>query len=236
MTYKITDPTLAYYANHKFLGTFGMVWISLLILLVFTSIKTFTVFGWEYSVGILTYPLTYIFNDIFTEVYGYSSSRRIIWSGFFCLVLVAFFAYLYSMIPPSEFFLEDQAFRTIFQSAPVVVLFTLFAFFAGEVVNSFVLAKLKIYTQGKFQESRYIMSTFFGQIVDCSIFTIGVYIFANFYTKETVVPIIISSVVFCVFVEMAMIPITKRVIKYIKEKEGIDTYDVGTNFNPFKLG
>lgn len=231
----ITDPNLSYVANHKYLATFGMVWISFLILLIFTSIKTFTIFGLEYSVGIITYPITYIFADIFTEVYGYRSTRKIVWTGFFSLALVSIFAYLYSIIPPSQNFTEDQSFQLIFKSAPVVVLFTLLAFFSGELTNSFVLAKLKIYTNGNLPELRYVLSTFLGQILDNTIFVVGVYLFANFYTYETIIPLIISSVMFCVLVEIVMIPVTRKVIKIIKVKEGLDTYDHGTNFNPFSL-
>ena len=231
----ITDPAESLKQPYKYLGTFGMVWVTFLLLGMFTSIKTFTIFGLEYTVSIIAYPLTYIFADIFTEVYGYKRTRSIVWTGFFCLMITAVFAYIYSIIPASASFTSNDAFVTIFKSAPGIVFLVLAGFFSGELTNSFILAKMKLKTRGKLQELRFITSTFFGQIVDNTIFFTGLYVLLGFYTKSTVIPLIISSVLFCTIIEMIMVPITKRIIRFIKHREGIDTYDHGTNFNPFKI-
>ena len=231
----ITDPVLSAKQNHKYLSAFGMVWVSFLIMAVYTASKTFTLFGIDYSVSIIAYPITYIFADIFTEVYGYRVTRKVVWTGFVCLIFTAILGYVYSIVPPSSSFTEDSAFRFIFQAGPIIVGSILCSFFAGELTNSLVLAKLKIFTKGKFQELRYILSTLFGQLVDNTIFFTSLYLFTNFFTSDQTVEIIISSVLFCTLVEMLMIPVTTKVIKYIKKKEGIDTYDQGTNFNPFAL-
>lgn len=231
----IRDPALSASQNHKYLGTFGMVWVSFLIMAVYTASKTFNLFGFEYSVSIIAYPITYIFADIFTEVYGYRVTRKIVWTGFVCLIFTAILGYIYSIVPPSSSFTQDEAFRFIFQAGPIIVGSILCSFFSGELTNSFVLAKMKILTKGKLQELRFILSTFLGQLVDNAIFFTSLYLFTNFFTSGQTVEIIISSVLFCTFVEMVMIPVTKKVIKFVKHKEGLDTYDHDTNFNPFVL-
>lgn len=229
----ISNPEESAQANHKYLGIFGMFWLSFLILTMFTALKTFNIFGLEYSVAIIAYPITYIFSDIFTEVYGYRVSRKIVWTGFASIFLISLFAYLYATIPPSPSFADNDAFQLIFKAAPLVVLCQILSFFCGELTNSFILAKLKIFTKGKYAEFRFISSTFFGQIVDNTIAFAGIYLIVGFFTSDTLLPLIASSVLFCVAVELVMTPITRRVIAHIKQQEGLDTYDHGTNFNPF---
>lgn len=236
MQVKITDPVLTSQQAHKYLGIFGILWVCFLLLTTFTSVKTFSVFGYEFSAGVLNYPLTYIFADIFTEVYGYRVTRRIIWTGFVGVFLVSIIAYIYTLIPPSPLFLYEDAFDIIFQTSPILVIILVAGYLVGEFSNSFTLAKMKIFTSGRFEEFRYVISTFVGQTLDNTTFFTGTAILLSMYTSVQVIPLIVTSVVFCVAVEIIMIPITKRVIRWIKEKEGIDTYDVGTNFNPFKLG
>ncbi len=234
---KIMNPILAAQVSHKYLGMFGMIWISLMVLTLLSAVKTINIFGMEYVVAIIAYPITYIFADIFTEVYGYRITRKIVWTGFFSLMLVAVLSYIYSIIPSSPSFNQNEAFDLIFKSAPVVVACFISGFFSGELVNSFVLAKLKIHYIGKYEQLRYVASTFFGQIVDNTIAFTGIYLLiSNFYSIEILPTLIISSIIFCTSVEILMLPVTKRVVRFIKEKEGIDTYDVGTDFNPFKFG
>lgn len=227
------DPNVSYSKNHKYLGTFGMVWVAFLIMAVYTASKTFVLFNYEFSVSIIAYPITYIFADIFTEVYGYRVTRKIVWTGFVCLIFTAILGYLYSIVPPSPNFTQNEAFSFIFKAGPILVGSILCSFFCGELTNSFVLAKVKILTKGKYQEFRYILSTFLGQLVDNAIFFTSLYLFTGFFTSTQTTQIIISSVVFCTLTEMFMIPITRKVVEYIKTQEGLDTFDHGTNFNPF---
>ena len=231
----LTDPKLTAELPHKYLGVFGIFWVLFLALNLFTSLKTFSLFGLEFSAGVIAYPLTYIFADIFTEVYGYRVTRKIVWSGIVGVIIISIFAYIYAVIPPSPNFPYDEAFNIVFKSSPILVLILIAGYFGGEFTNSFALAKLKIINNGKFEEFRYVLSTFVGQLVDNTIFFGGTALIISMFTSVQIIPLVVSSVLFCTFVEMAMIPVTKRVIKYIKEKEGIDTYDIGTNFNPFKL-
>lgn len=234
-THLITDPKLTYEANHKYLGIFGMLWVTFLLIATFTALKTFTIFGLEYTVAIIAYPMTYIFADIFTEVYGYKVTRKIVWTGFVCLIIASILSYFYSVIPPSVNFVDNDAFKIVFMATPALAFATLLSFFSGELVNSFTLAKLKIATKGKMPEVRYVISTFFGQITDNTIFFVGVYLLAGIFTANALFSLVFSSVLFCTLVEMCMIPVTRNIIRYIKHKEGLDTFDIGTNFNPFSL-
>lgn len=229
----ITDPKLSAAQPHKYLSIFGMVWVSILLIGMFTAVKTFSIGSAVFSVAILAYPLTYIFADIFTEVYGYRVTRKIIWTGFFCMFLVSVIAYVYSLIPADPSFASNEAFDLIFKTSPIIALASIVAFFSGELTNSFVVAKVKLITGESYKWLRWISSTFFGQIVDNSIFFTAAFLAAGWYTVDQLFPLVMSSVIFCTVWEILALPITYRVIRFIKIKEGLDTYDRGTNFSPF---
>lgn len=233
----IKNPDITARQNHVYLGTLGMVWVTMLLVTIFTTLKTFDIFGVTFIAAAIGYPVTYIFADIFTEVYGYRVSRRVIWSGFFCVTLATGFAYLYTLLPPSIYFdkASNDAFNAIFRASPVIALASILAFWAGEFVNSFVLAKMKIYFKGKYEELRYITSTFFGQLVDNTVGVGTILLISNLFSFKEGLIAGVTSILFCTTWEMLALPITRRVIRFIKEKEGIDTYDVGTSFNPFKI-
>lgn len=232
----ITDPVVA--ANHptKYLGILGMIWVTFLVVAMFTAAKTIALGPAILSVSILAYPFTYIFADIFTEVYGYRVTRRIVWTGLACLVIASAVAYFYSIVPPSASFTDDESFRFIFKASPVLALANIMSFFGGELTNSFVLAKMKIFTRGSMLWMRLIGSTLAGQFVDNCIFFLTVYFLAGIFQANELFNLIASAVVFCTTWEAVISPVTHRVIKFIKHKEGLDTYDHGTNFNPFAFG
>ncbi|MEI6352891.1 MAG: queuosine precursor transporter [Candidatus Nomurabacteria bacterium] len=233
MEHLITNPKTAFIHRHKYLIFFALIWFSDWIINSMTSFKTFGMFGTLWSVGTLTYPITYILDDIFTEIYGYRISRKVIWSGFFCFFFMSLIAYLYSLIPGDPSFTHNNEFNFVFRSSPILVLTSLAAFSTGEFTNSFILAKMKIWTKGKYEGARYILSTLFGQTFDNTIFNLSGVLFLGWYSWSQFIPLTVTVVVFCTLWEILMLPITKRVIKIIKQKEGLDTYDIGTNFNPF---
>jgi uncharacterized integral membrane protein (TIGR00697 family) len=233
---KITNPILSAEVPHKYLGFLGMIWLSFLILTSFASIKTFDLFGMTFFAISLTYPVTYIFSDIFTEVYGYKISRKIIWSGFLCLTLISTTAYLFTLIPPSIYFNENDAFNTIFRASPILALAAILSFFNGEIVNSYVLAQMKLFFKGKRESLRYILSTFLGHTADNATFILVTIFLSGIFSFEEAYQGALNAILIGVVWEIIALPFTKRFIKWIKEKEGIDTYDHGTNFNPFKLG
>ena len=230
----ITDPVLSAQQNHKYLGILGMLWVTFLIINLFTSLKTFYVGDFVFAVVVITYPFVYIFADIFTEVYGYRVTRKIVWTGFGCMLLASIIAYIYTLVP-SPSFADNDAYNLIFRASPIVAIAVVVAFFCGELTNSFVVAKMKVLTKGKFLNTRLVLSTLFGQTVDNSIAIFSIFYFVGWFTAEQIVPLIVSTVIFCTTWEIIALPITRKVIRVIKRKEGLDTYDKGTNFNPFAL-
>ncbi len=230
----ITNPIVSAGKPHKYLGIFGMLWVTVLVVGMFTSLKTFYIGSLIFSVGAIAYPFVYIFADIYTEVYGYRVTRKIVWTGFACMMLAATLASLYSYIPNPSFEHND-AYNLIFRSAPVVAIGFIVAFFCGELTNSYIVAKMKLLTHGKYIHARLIISTFFGQLVDNGLAFFAAFYFAGWFTLEEIVPLITTTVLFCTLWEVIALPITHRVIEIIKHKEGLDTYDHGTNFSPFAI-
>jgi hypothetical protein len=179
----------------------------------------------------LLFPITYIFSDIFTEVYGYAASRRAIWIAFMASILMAVMGMFMVWIPPAEGFKNQAAFEAVFGAVPRMVAASLAAFWAGEFTNSFVLAKMKIWTGGRWLWTRTVGSTVAGQLVDSIIVTFGF-----FYGRESVphiLQIILSGYVAKVLYEAAATPLTYFVVNRLKKSEGVDVFDEGTDFNPF---
>lgn len=233
----IVDPVVSASRPHKYLIVFAMLWVTFLLLTTFTTLKTFEIHGIVFFAAVIGYPFTYVFSDIFTEVYGYRVSRKIIWSGFLCIFLASIFAYIYTLIPPSSYFteVENNAFNMIFKASPLLSIAMILGFWAGENINSMVLAKMKIWTKGKKQGLRYILSTFLGQIVDNSTSVIFILIVANLFTAREAFSGALTAIIFCTVWEIIALPVTYKVIKLIKKAEGLDTYDHGTKLNPFLL-
>jgi hypothetical protein len=179
----------------------------------------------------LLFPITYIFSDIFTEVYGYAASRRAIWIAFMASILMAVMGMFMVWIPPAEGFKNQAAFEAVFGAVPRMVAASLAAFWAGEFTNSFVLAKMKVWTGGRWLWTRTVGSTVAGQLVESIIVTFGF-----FYGRESVphiLQIILSGYVAKVLYEAAATPLTYFVVNRLKKSEGVDVFDEGTDFNPF---
>ncbi len=179
----------------------------------------------------LLFPITYIFSDIFTEVYGYAASRRAIWIAFMASILMAAMGMFMVWIPPAEGFRNQAAFEAVFGAVPRMVAASLAAFWAGEFTNSYVLARMKVWTGGRWLWTRTVASTVAGQLVDSVIVTFGF-----FYGRESlpsIVKIIVSGYVIKVLYEAAATPLTYLVVNGLKKAEGVDVYDEGTDFNPF---
>ena len=179
----------------------------------------------------LLFPLTYIFGDIFTEVYGYGASRRAIWLGFFANVLMTAVAAFVVWFPSAPEWPNQPAFEAIFYTVPRVVLASLLGFCAGEFTNSFVLAKMKLWSDGRWLWMRTIGSTVAGQLVDTVLFI--VIAFAGSAPWSTIGSLIAWGYLTKVIYEALLTPITYGVVNALKRSEGIDVYDRGTNFNPF---
>jgi uncharacterized integral membrane protein (TIGR00697 family) len=188
-----------------------------------------------YGAGVLFFPISYFFGDILTEVYGYKRSRRVIWAGFAALAFASLMSYIVTSLPPASTMSTEQnsAINMMFGQTWRIVLASLLAFWAGEFANSFVLAKLKLLTNGKLLWTRTIGSTAVGEAVDSSIF----YPLAFFgtWSNEQVVSVMIGNYVLKVLWEAASTPLTYAVVDFLKRAENEDYFDRDTDFNPFSL-
>jgi queuosine precursor transporter len=180
----------------------------------------------------LLFPLTYIFGDIFTEVYGYSGSRRAIWMGFFASGLLAILGMIIVALPPAPGWEGQAAYAQIFGFVPRLVVASLIAYWVGEFANSFVLARLKVMTRGKHLWMRTVSSTIVGQFFDTLI--VIVIAFGGSIDAGTLWKMIYSGYLFKVAYEALATPLTYLVVNALKRAEGIDIYDERTDFNPFK--
>ncbi len=193
--------------------------------------KLATVWGFTFGAGILFFPLSYVIGDVLTEVYGYANARRCVWMGFGALLFMAFMSYVVVAMPPAEGWDGQAAYESVFGSTWRIVAASILAFWAGEFVNSFVLAKMKIWTKGKHLWSRTIGSTVFGQGVDSLIFY--PIAFLGIWTTEQVLTVMITNWLLKVLWEAALTPVTYAVVGWFKAREGVDVYDTGTDFSPF---
>ncbi|GAB5488630.1 MAG: queuosine precursor transporter [Parasphingorhabdus sp.] len=186
---------------------------------------------WVYGAGILFFPLGYVIGDILTEVYGYARARRVIWAGFGALVFMAFMSWVVVSLPPAEGWEGQAAYESVFGQVPRIVAASIVAFWAGEFVNSFVMAKMKVWTQGKMLWSRTIGSTIVGQGVDSLIFY--PLAFWGIWEPATVLTVMATNWLLKVLWEVVLTPLTYLVIGWLKQREGVDIYDEKTNFTPF---
>jgi uncharacterized integral membrane protein (TIGR00697 family) len=183
--------------------------------------------------GTILFPLSYIFGDVLTEVYGYKQSRRVIWAGFGAISIMAVVFALVGALPPAEGWEHQAAYEAILGMTPRIVIASLLAYCAGEFSNSWVLAKMKILTHGRWLWARTIASTLVGQGVDTLLF-----VFAAFYgllPGGLLLSVLISNYLFKCGVEAILTPVTYRVVNGLKRVEREDYYDYDTDFSPFKI-
>ena len=185
------------------------------------------------SGAIVLFPITYIFGDVFTEIYGYAASRRAIWLGFFGTALMYGVSALVIALPADPEFRHQDAFVTVFGILPRILVASLIAFWAGEFANSFTLAKLKLLTKGRMLWTRTIGSTVVGQAVDTTL--VIVLTFAGTFTPHKLFEIIWQGWILKVLYETAATPVTYLVVNALKRAEHVDTFDTHTNFNPFRF-
>ena len=202
---------------------------------VFTSINLPIIGEYIYGAGVLFFPISYLFNDIMTEVYGFARSRRAVWAGFGALAFASLMSYAIVSLPPSSKTPIEQttAVNLIFGSTARIALASLVAFWAGEFVNSYVLAKLKVFTEGRFLWVRTIGSTFVGEAVDSLIFY--PIAFLGTWSNEQVISVMIGNYFLKVMWEVVATPFTYWIVNFLKRVEHEDYYDRETDFNPFSL-
>jgi uncharacterized integral membrane protein (TIGR00697 family) len=188
-----------------------------------------------FGAGVLFFPISYIFGDILTEVYGYSRARRVIWAGFGALGFAALMASIIVALPPAPDWPNQSVYEIAFGNTWRIVVASMTAYFCGEFVNSFVLAKMKVWTNGRFMAGRFVASTVAGEAVDSAIFYPLAFLGSGIMPDSLVWQLTISQFVAKTFVEIAFLPITYRIVGFLKRAEHEDYYDRNTDFNPLKL-
>lgn len=191
-----------------------------------------------FDAGTLVFPISYIFGDILTEIYGYQRSRRVIWTGFASTLLLGFFVWLSGRLPGEaawEGYAGQSAYNAILGGVSALIVASLIAYFMGEFSNSYVLARLKVATNGRWLPLRTITSTLVGQGVDTVTF-FAVATALGAFPVGLFVSLVVTNYLFKIAIEIALTPLTVRVIAALKVAEGEDHYDRGTNFNPFRFG
>ena len=188
-----------------------------------------------FGAGVLFFPISYVFGDVLTEVYGYARARRVIWAGFAGLAFAALMAYVVVALPPAPEWPNQKAYEIAFGSTWRIAAASMFAYFCGEFVNSFVLAKMKIMTAGKWLWSRTIGSTIVGEAVDSALFYPLAFYNSGILPNEIIPKLMLAQFVLKVAVEVIFTPLTYKIVGALKRAESEDYYDRNTRFTPFTL-
>jgi uncharacterized integral membrane protein (TIGR00697 family) len=191
--------------------------------------------AFTFGAGVLFFPISYVFGDVLTEVYGYARSRRVIWAGFAGLAFAAFMSWVVVSLPPAPFWKNQGAYEIAFGMTWRIALASMFAYFCGEFVNSFVLAKMKIATAGRWLWTRTIGSTIFGEAVDSALFYPLAFYGTGIIPDEKLPLVMLAQFVTKVGVEVLFTPFTYALVGWLKKKEHEDWYDRDTDFTPFSL-
>ncbi len=200
---------------------------------VIGAAKVAEIGGFSFGAGVLFFPISYVFGDVLTEVYGYARARKVVWAGFGALAFASFMSFAVLAFPPASGWPHQPAYETVFGSTPRIVLASLVAYFNGEFCNSFVLAKLKLATSGRLLWSRTIGSTIVGEAVDSVIFYPLAFLGA--WETDLVVRVMITNYLLKVLWEALMTPFTYRIVNFLKRAENEDYFDRDTDFTPFSL-
>jgi uncharacterized integral membrane protein (TIGR00697 family) len=188
-----------------------------------------------FGAGVLFFPISYVFGDVLTEVYGYARSRRVIWAGFAGLAFASFMAWVVVALPPAPFWKNQAAYEIAFGATWRIALASMIAYFCGEFVNSYVLAKMKIATAGKWLWTRTIGSTIFGEGVDSALFYPLAFYGSGIIPDDKLPVVMLSQFVAKVAVEVVFTPVTYIIVGWLKRAEHEDYYDRGTRFTPFSI-
>ncbi|MBL7178382.1 MAG: queuosine precursor transporter [Desulfobacteraceae bacterium] len=211
-----------------------VLFITCLITANIIAVKLISIFGLVLPAAIIIFPISYILGDVLTEVYGYRQARRVIWLGFFCNLIVVVGIWLGQLLPAASFWDGQAAYERILGYTPRILAASFLAYLVGEFSNSFVLAKMKIATNGRWLWTRTIGSTLVGQGLDSLVFiTLA---FVGTIPLSALVATIITQWIAKSIYEAAVTPLTYKVVNFLKRHEGLDVYDYDTQFNPLLIG
>lgn len=222
--------------RHKFSPWFMIsvtVFVTCLITANITAVKLVNIFGLILPAAIVIFPISYIFGDILTEVYGYRQTRWVIWLGFFCNLITVVAIWLGQLLPPASFWSAQAAYERILGYTPRLLLASFLAYLVGEFTNAFIMAKMKIATRGRWLWTRTIGSTLVGEGLDSLVFmTIA---FVGEIPATGLVSAIVTQWLAKSVYEAAVTPLTYVLVKFLKKREGLDVYDDDTRFNPLSI-
>jgi len=220
-------------SGYRYLDLIMVGFVVVLMISNTASTKILALGPLTFDGGTVLFPLSYIFGDILTEVYGYKRSRRVIWAGFGAILLMAAVFALVGALPPAEGWGNQAAYEAILGITPRIVIASLLAYFAGEFSNSWVLAKMKILTGGRWLWMRTIGSTLVGEGIDTLLFVLVA--FYGSLPAPLLISVLLSNYVFKCGIEALFTPVTYRLVNGLKRIEEEDYYDYGTDFSPFKI-
>ena len=228
--------------NHSPQPTYASPWFMLVVALYVTSlitantvaVKVLEIGPWVTDAGLITFPIAYIVGDVLTEVYGYAAARRVIWLGFLCNLIAVGTFQLAGALPAESSWQNQGAYETIFGSTPRLLLASFCAYLIGEFANSYLLARMKVMTQGRWLWTRTIGSTIVGQGLDSIVFVLIA--FGGVFSTGVLQDMVVTNWVLKTAYETVMTPVTYLVVNKLKQVEGIDTFDRDTNFSPVAVG
>jgi queuosine precursor transporter len=222
--------------TYRYLDVISVAFVVVLLVSNITAIKPLSLPSWlrvQMDGGNILFPISYIFGDVLVEVYGYAQSRRVIWLGFAANAMAVLVFSLVLALPAAPGWDLQGAFEQILGQAPRVVVGSLCAFLCGEFLNSYIMAKMKVWTRGRWLWTRTIGSTIIGELVDSALFTLVA--FGGVWPGDIIIKVIIGNYLFKVAYEVIATPITYAIAGKLKRAEQEDFYDHNTNFNPFSL-
>jgi len=209
------------------------LFVAVLLISNISSTKILTFWKFTFDGGTILFPLSYIFGDILTEVYGFRRSRRVIWLGFFSALLMSLVLFVVQMLPPANDWPNQKAFEALLGPVPRIVIASIIAYFVGEFSNSITLSILKIRTKGRFLWVRTIFSTIIGEGFDTLVFCMIA--FYGTLPGDILWAIILSNYIFKCSVEIILTPLTYKIVHFLKKREKTDVYDIGVKYNPFRI-
>jgi uncharacterized integral membrane protein (TIGR00697 family) len=222
-----TQPLLRYY------DVVASMFVAIYLISLVATTKIVALGSFQVPGALIIFPISYLAGDILTEVYGYARTRRVIWLGFIAAALLSLVLYAVQLLPAAPGWEHQAAYEAILGVVPRITIASLIAYWAGEFANSFVLAKMKIWTNGRMLWTRTIGSTIIGQAVDSIVF--GTAAFAGVLPAATVFTIVGSLYLLKVLYEIIATPFTYAAVNFLKRQEGIDTFDRKTAFTPFRF-
>lgn len=219
--------------EYRYFDVLVALFVAVLLISNIASTKILTIWMFTFDGGTLLFPLSYIFGDILTEVYGFRRSRRVIWLGFFSALIMSLVLFVVQILPPAGDWTNQKAYEAVLGFVPRIVAASLLAYFAGEFTNSMILSRLKILTKGRYLWTRTIGSTLIGEGIDTIVFCMVA--FYGVLPASVFKAVLISNYFFKCAVEIIFTPLTYLIVRTLKRKEKTDVYDYGVNYNPFQV-